>query len=64
MYALTVNSKRGARAAFTWALRAAAYQTSAAETISAPSTTTQGQEGSMPRIVTTTPPVSSRMRAS
>ena len=64
MYAFTVNSKRGAIAACTCAPSAAAYQTSAAETISAPTTTTQGQDGSMPAIVTTTPRVSRRMRAS
>ena len=61
-YALTVNSNLGARAARTCAPSAAAYQTSAAETISAPSTTTHGQDGSMPRIVTARPAVSSQMR--
>lgn len=62
MYALTVNSKRGASAAFTCVPSAAAYQTRAAETISAPSTTTQGHEGSIPRIVTSTPTLSTWIR--
>ena len=57
MYAFTVNSKRGARAAFTCAPSAAAYQTSAAETMSAPTTTSHGQEGRIPAIVTTIPAV-------
>jgi hypothetical protein len=62
MYARTVNAKRGASAARTCAPSAAAYQTRAPETISAPSTTTHGQDGSIPRIVTTMPTVSSHRR--
>ena len=64
MYAFTVNSKRGARAARTWAPRAAAYQSRAAETSSAPTTTTHGQDGTIPAMVTSTPTVSRRIRHS
>ena len=63
-YARTVNAKRGASAARICAPSAAAYQSSAAETASAPSTTSHGHPGSIPEIVATTPAVSSRSLAS
>ena len=53
-----MKAKRGAMAARTCAPREMAYQSIAAETSRAPTTTSQGHDGSIPAMVATTPAVS------